>query len=129
MDSEARKQLGDSVRYMRTREGWTQADLCAAIEKAYGGRITLTRSTLARIEAGDGEPGFAEGIALAEVFDVPIWDLLPILAGAGRASVLRAQIEEIEALIAHDQEEIAALRAELARIEAETKPSGRKAKG
>jgi len=60
--------VGEEVKRLRLRRGFTGQDLCEACQ-AYG--FTITPGTLSRLENGQRNAGLAEILVLARVLDVP----------------------------------------------------------
>ena len=65
---------GARLRYLRHQEQWTQTDLA--------NRLGVHRSTLARWEAGDGDPPYEVADQMAKLFKVPpgyLFEVAPVL--------------------------------------------------
>lgn len=69
-----RNAIGETVRQLRYQRGWTQADLAAKCEVA---GCSISRGTLAKIEAQIRTATDVELFALAVAFRVPIAELYP----------------------------------------------------
>jgi DNA-binding XRE family transcriptional regulator len=63
-----RARLGERIRQLRQRAGWTQEELA---ERAGIGRVTLSR-----LEGGDRSPRYRTLVALAKALGVSVTDLL-----------------------------------------------------
>lgn len=64
---------GSRLRYLRRQEQWTQTDLA--------NRLGVHRATLARWEAGDGDPPYEVADQMAELFKVPpgyLFEVAPV---------------------------------------------------
>jgi transcriptional regulator with XRE-family HTH domain len=75
-DETTRTRLGRRIRAERERRGWTQEHLAREVGRISNGKVGLARSTLARLEGGEREPGLEEGVYLAQALGVPLVALL-----------------------------------------------------
>jgi len=76
MSGNARERLGQRIRDERERLGWSQQRLAQEATDASGGQIKLARSTLARQEAGEREPGVLEAVYIAQALGVALTALV-----------------------------------------------------
>jgi len=76
MSGNARERLGQRIRDERERLGWSQERLAKEATDASGGQIKLARSTLARQEAGEREPGVLEAVYIAQALGIALTALV-----------------------------------------------------
>lgn len=60
--------VGENVRELRTKKGWTQQELAD--------KVVVTRPTITQIERGTMTPNILLGKAIADAFGVSVDDLL-----------------------------------------------------
>ena len=65
--------IGDNVKHLREAAGWTQGQLVDQLRRS---GLEISRSSIAWLETGRREPGTAELLLLAQVFDVPVHELV-----------------------------------------------------
>ncbi len=75
MDYQTDKRFGARLRAIRARRGLTQEQLSAMLQVR---GIDLTRSALAKIEAGQRHVYLDELLALRKILDVPFDELLAL---------------------------------------------------
>lgn len=74
MSAESLKRvIGDNVKHLRESAGWTQGQLVDRLRRS---GLEISRSSIAWLETGRREPGTAELLVLAQVFEVPVHELV-----------------------------------------------------
>ena len=102
--SDAKKTIGQNIKRLRKRNGWTQRDVAE--------KVGLSRSAISQIELGQVDVNFTKLKKFAEVFDI---DYTILVKGGDDSTTAKYKAESIRlaALLDEKEEEIVHLQSKL----------------